>query len=289
MNELIASSMTHTPALLWAAFLLVFIVLERVLRRGIPWSARWPNLASGATVLLSIFAGAPVIGLLFLGSRQMLGLGPAPIVLDKGYPGASFVGIVAFLFLYDLGYYIFHRFQHTTPWLWRFHAVHHSDTRMNTSTYMRQHVLEYVFQSLLILLPLLLVVQISPMTAMWAAIITAAVQFFVHADLPIHYGPLSRVLLSPMAHRVHHSNQDEQSNSNFSSLFPFWDILFGTYSPPVVVSQTGLHNGERMDDIRSFLCGYSQKKQAVKLKHNNTGLRPAKKLPPASVARAKIW
>ena len=288
MIELLHTFLARTPALLWAGLLVVFVGLELALRRGVPWAARWPNLLNGVVVLLTIFAAAPLIGLTFLGVRRVLGLGPAPVVLDEGYPGAAVLGGVAFLLLYDLGYYAFHRLQHANRWLWRFHAVHHSDTRMNASTYVRQHFLENVFQALLILLPLLLLVQVSPATAAWAAGVTAAIQFFAHADLPIHYGPLSRVLLSPLLHRVHHSSNAQESGANFASTFPLWDVVFGTYRPPTPVARTGLHDGRTMDGFGALVWGPFRTTPATpETCHSDTewnehGLR-ACRLPPHSL------
>ena len=71
---------------------------------------------------------------------------------------------------------------------------------------------------------------------------------FLHARIDWTYGPVGRVIASPAFHRWHHSQEPEAIDKNFSGLFAFWDVLFGTYYHPhsIEYPATGLASGEKL-------------------------------------------
>lgn len=245
---------SQSPALLWALALGCFTVVELVTRRRVPWRVRAVNLANGALVLLVIFLVGPLVAGAVHKAHDAIGLR-----LDPPYSvdaiGDPFLAALAFLLAYDFGYYWFHRLEHTSTLLWRIHAVHHSETSLNATSYVRQHVLENVMQSLCIMVPLLLVLRAGPLTFAWVAVLSAFFQFFAHADIRATLRPIARVVITPQVHRLHHSSAIAESNSNFASLFPLWDMLFGTYRPPVagIYPATGLHSGEKLQGLWPLL------------------------------------
>lgn len=161
------------------------------------------------------------------------------IVLDRGYFASSLVGPVVWMFLYDGLYYIWHRCQHRFSWLWLVHRLHHSDSAMSASTYLRQHVFESLLQSIFVLSPLLLVVRmVHPSSWLFVLVATALLQFVAHADLPFHWP----ALISPRLHRLHHARSRDLSRCNFAGVFSFWDRLGCTYRGIVSYRvSTGLH------------------------------------------------
>ncbi len=127
--------------------------------------------------------------------------------------------------------YCWHRLNHRLPLLWRFHRVHHADAQMDVTTAGRFHFGEIALSSLL-RVPLVLVLGVRlPDLALYEATMFAVVQFH-HANigLPDAVDRLLRlIIVTPAMHKVHHSRLQPETDSNYTSLFSFWDRLFGTF------------------------------------------------------------
>jgi len=143
------------------------------------------------------------------------------------WPGGAAV-LLSFITLDFIGYWE-HRLYHAVPILWRLHSLHHSDPDLDVTTAIRHHPLE-----VLTLMPLsaaaALVFGISPESiGLYGTIVTIA-QLVQHGnvELPAGLRWLSALVVTPELHRVHHSVDYDESNSNFSNFFPIWDRLFGT-------------------------------------------------------------
>ena len=137
------------------------------------------------------------------------------------------IQLVAFLLAIDFCRYWKHRAMHAVPVLQSIHSIHHSSENLNFLTAFRIHLLEYVFDGLITLLPVV-VLGIPP--AMWlpvylSFILLNAIQ---HSDVDLGFRWLNRILVSPRFHAVHHSQNRSEYSSNYGSLFCIWDILFGT-------------------------------------------------------------
>lgn len=137
--------------------------------------------------------------------------------------------ILAFLLL-DAWMYAWHRLNHTIPFFWRFHRFHHGDTRMDVTTASRFHIAEIGFSSLF-RIPVIAISGVSlGELVLYETVMFAVVQFH-HADIGIPAridAWLSRVIVTPDLHKVHHSAWQPETDSNYGSLFSFWDRLFGT-------------------------------------------------------------
>lgn len=134
------------------------------------------------------------------------------------------------LLLADLGGYWMHRAQHRGR-LWRAHAVHHSARSLDWFSAARNHPLSELLGQLAGAVPLVLLgfsvevfTAVGPLLALYGLLL--------HTDVPWDFGPLRRVLASPLFHRWHHSAQEEAHDKNFAGLFAFWDVLFGTFYLP---------------------------------------------------------
>jgi sterol desaturase/sphingolipid hydroxylase (fatty acid hydroxylase superfamily) len=130
----------------------------------------------------------------------------------------------------DLIGYASHRLFHRQP-LWRFHAVHHSSEMLDWLSSTRLHPVNEVLTRLIQVLPLYVagfdprvVAAAVPLLTFWA--------IFLHANVPWTFGPLRYVIASPAFHRWHHTTEDEGLDRNFAGLFPWIDILFGTFYMP---------------------------------------------------------
>lgn len=135
------------------------------------------------------------------------------------------------LALFDFWMYLWHRANHAIPFLWRFHRTHHSDPEMDASTALRFHIGEVCLSAVarLLVVPVLGI-------ALWQLALYEAVflpvVLFHHSNvrLPrwLAHGLLA-VIVTPAMHRVHHSRWRPETDSNYGSVFPYWDLLLGTF------------------------------------------------------------
>jgi sterol desaturase/sphingolipid hydroxylase (fatty acid hydroxylase superfamily) len=142
------------------------------------------------------------------------------------------VGFVAGFLLLDLLQYAMHRCQHAVPFLWRLHALHHSDPDVDVTTSVRHHPIEYLIATGIYWLAALalgipaLVVTSHAVTVFAAASITHG-----NTRLPEWLERwLQPVFITLDLHLVHHSVSPAEANANFGAVFSIWDRLFGTYT-----------------------------------------------------------
>jgi sterol desaturase/sphingolipid hydroxylase (fatty acid hydroxylase superfamily) len=131
------------------------------------------------------------------------------------------------LVLFDAWMYLWHRANHIIPFFWRFHRVHHSDSEVDVTTALRFHVGEITLSSTLRL-------AVIPLLGLhlWEVILYETLLLpviaFHHSNvaMPDAWDRWLRlVIVSPNMHRVHHSDWQPETDSNFSSIFSWWDRL----------------------------------------------------------------
>ncbi len=123
--------------------------------------------------------------------------------------------------------WIQHRLNHTVPLFWHFHAVHHSQRELNLFTESRYHICEYLVSQTFITIPLLILAINTPQIIYFALFHEWFVRFS-HGNIKTNLGPLRYILVTPQSHRVHHSIEPFHRQTNFGTMFSFWDHLFGT-------------------------------------------------------------
>jgi sterol desaturase/sphingolipid hydroxylase (fatty acid hydroxylase superfamily) len=131
----------------------------------------------------------------------------------------------------DLGIYLTHRLEHTVPWLWRFHAIHHSAEELDWLVSLRFHPLDAFLMRVGSLAPLI-ALNVSPAAIAAFIAVYAWQSHLVHANVRLSYGPLRWAFVSPDFHHWHHSAEREAFNKNYSSIFAAWDVVFGTMHLP---------------------------------------------------------
>lgn len=143
-------------------------------------------------------------------------------------PGVS--TLLALVFL-DGGMYLWHRANHQVPFLWRFHRTHHSDPEMDVTSAIRFHPGEVLlsFVQHLALIPLFGISLWQVL--LYNALLLPVIQFH-HSNVrfPERWDRWLRLFIaSPAMHRVHHSRLRTETDSNYASIFSFWDRLGRTF------------------------------------------------------------
>ena len=127
----------------------------------------------------------------------------------------------------DLMEYMLHRAYHEVPFLWRFHAVHHSVKTMDWLAGSRQHILELVLTRVGVLGPLF-VLGFEKSVVDTYIIIVGFQAVFNHSNVHLPWGPLRYLFVTPDFHHWHHSSEDEAIDKNYAAHFAFIDYFLGT-------------------------------------------------------------
>lgn len=139
--------------------------------------------------------------------------------------------LAADIVLLDLWAYWVHRAYHETA-LWRLHRVHHLDGQLDTTTAVRFHPGEVALSALFRIVPIVvLAIPFNHVVIFEAALLSASLFHHSNLRLPRRFEKeVSRVVVTPSIHWVHHHARREDINSNYAAVFSAWDPLFGTKS-----------------------------------------------------------
>jgi sterol desaturase/sphingolipid hydroxylase (fatty acid hydroxylase superfamily) len=182
-------------------------------------------LLNAAISLLAFGASAALVqpvarAILSWSAESRFGLVPA---LSLPVPAGA---ALAFLLL-DLSFYYWHRVNHSIPFLWRFHNVHHVDPDLDVSTSFRFHFGEVALSALFRAVQIA-VIGVSGWTYAAYELIFQLNTMFHHSNvrLPIRLERLlNLVLVTPRMHGIHHSQVRAETDSNYSVVFSWWDRL----------------------------------------------------------------
>lgn len=179
---------------------------------------------------------------LALGACAAIGHGIQTIGGSPMWPSAWPLAtqILSAIFLAEGVSYWQHRLLHRVPWLWRFHALHHSGERLNVIRAGRFHVVDGATGTFMTFLPLV-VLGAPEAIVTWVAALTGAFGILGHANIRMRApASLQWLVVTPAIHRHHHSRVHRESDRNFGTLTTLFDIAFGTYErandegPPTV-------------------------------------------------------
>lgn len=145
--------------------------------------------------------------------------------------GAAVFAIIIGVLLIDIFMYWWHRINHEWRFLWYFHKYHHVDTKLNSTSALRFHTGE------LLLSYVAKLIVFAPLGIGISAILVHSILFFPiivfhHSNIKISDRWdlfIRRFIVTPRMHRIHHSVIGSETNSNYSSLLPYWDKLFRSY------------------------------------------------------------
>jgi sterol desaturase/sphingolipid hydroxylase (fatty acid hydroxylase superfamily) len=216
---------------------LIFVPIERL------WALRKQKISRKALItdvvyyflnslLPNIILAIPV-SLIAWGVHRLM-----PWHIQTMFAGLPVWAHIALAFIVvQIGVYWGHRWSHEIPFLWRFHAIHHSAEEMDWLINMRAHPFDMVFTRLcgFVLLYIFGLAQptggpedLAPILIILFGTVWG---FFIHANLRWRFGPLEWVIATPAFHHWHHTRSDN-TDRNYAATLPVLDWLFGTYYMP---------------------------------------------------------
>jgi len=206
-------------------FVAELLLPKRVLQHS--YAVRWLN-----NIGLSVVSGyllrflLPIVGIDLALRLEAQGIG-----LFNLFSAPILFKLVCGVLILDLMEYGVHRLYHKYLILWRCHLVHHADLDVDFTTHVRHHPLE-VLISLGVNLIVIFMLGIPAVAVFIYSIVAHAVSLFSHGNIALSAG-LDRLLrcfiITPDMHRVHHSIDKPETNSNYGIVFPWWDHIFNSY------------------------------------------------------------
>ncbi len=216
-----------------AVFLGVFVimaVLEFVLpkkERVFPRAERW--FTNGALVVIDSIALRIFVPILAVSVAQW--------VTDNGYGLLSLIVLPLWakcllgIILLDMLIYWQHVASHYVPILWRFHKIHHADRDIDVTTGARFHPVEIVL-SMLFKFACIVALGAPALAVFLFEVLLNASAMFNHSNIGLSRqldGWVRKLIVTPDMHRVHHSVQEGETNSNYGFFLSVWDRLFASY------------------------------------------------------------
>jgi len=210
---------------------------------------RWTNnlgLVFFNSVLLRLIFPAAAVGMAAFAQQHGWG------ILNY-YSIHPLLAIVLSIIAMDFIIYLQHVMVHAVPVLWRLHRVHHADLDYDVTTGARFHPIEIIL-SMLIKLATIVVLGPPVVAVIIFEITLNAMAMFNHGNIGLPAG-LDKLLrffvVTPDMHRVHHSVEDDETNSNFGFNLSWWDRLFGTYREAPRGGQIDMHIGiHKFNDVK---------------------------------------
>lgn len=208
----------------------------------------------------------------------MGGIGEGPLFALLRRIGGSGLVLAVGILLADLVVFLLHVAEHRFFVLWRIHVVHHTDQRVDLTTGLRHHPSEVLLNAVIASFVLLALGQPLWVSGGYATLLTTFT-LFSHSNSAVPE-PLDRVmrlvLVTPSLHRVHHSVNPAQYNTNFGGIFSIWDRLCGTYAwiPPEQPIEFGVseaRNAPGPGMLREWLLPFTLRRASTPLSPNDAG------------------
>ncbi|MEO6688930.1 MAG: sterol desaturase family protein [Dokdonella sp.] len=233
-------ALTSAHPLLWfnvvyASVALSIGILERLMPHEVSWLEADGETANNLahTLLTKGLVQIAVAAVTTLTMLTATAVEPAkralPLLWPQHWP--LFAQVMLGLAIAELGLYAAHRIAHEWPAFWRFHALHHSVTRLWVINTGRFHIVDTCFKAVLGQVPLYILGAPLPVF-LWISAVTAITGLLTHCNVVMRTGPLDYVFSTPGLHRWHHSRIPAEGNRNYGENFVLWDLLFGTYFNP---------------------------------------------------------
>ena len=221
------------PALAIGPPLAVFYALLAVAERAMPWHPSWLHSRGDLRTDVGLFVTNGIVGAagtpLVLAAATFVGVALSGRVGTGLWPGEwpIVVQLALALVVAEGVEYSVHRAMHEVPWLWRFHATHHSAPRLYWLNAARFHPVDLFLIGTGKLVPLALLGAGAPVLAL-VNLFSGVHGAYQHANVPVRIGPLNWIFSMTELHRWHHSKTVEEANHNYGGNLIVWDVVFGT-------------------------------------------------------------
>ena len=185
-------------------------------------------------VLYAMFNSVPAtLGLAAIVTLVMSTIGNLvpPLIGSAVSSQPIWLQVVEIIVIGDIGFYAAHRTFHAVPFLWRFHAIHHSIEELDWLAAHRNHPVDLALSKAASLVPVYLLGFSSPSIALFVLIFHAH-GLLLHANIKLNIGPLRWVIASPQFHHWHHAQERAAYDKNFAGQLAFIDAIFGTMHLP---------------------------------------------------------
>lgn len=197
-------------------------------RIEIPRVIRWTNNL-GVVVIDTILVRLtyPIVAVGLALTAQENGWG-----LFNIFEAPTWVAVLASIIILDLAIYLQHVMFHAVPALWRLHRMHHADQAIDVTTGLRFHPIE-ILMSMGVKLAVVLALGPPAVAVLVFEVILNATAMFNHSNvrIPLNIDRILRLfVVTPDMHRVHHSIDRAETDSNYGFNLPWWDRLLGTYT-----------------------------------------------------------
>jgi sterol desaturase/sphingolipid hydroxylase (fatty acid hydroxylase superfamily) len=209
----------------------------RLFSRRVRWTGNLGLVAIDAVVVRLAF---PVAAAGFAAIAAERGWG-----LLNAFAVPSWAAFVLAVVALDLAIYLQHVMFHAVPALWRLHRVHHADPDFDVTTGARFHPVEFLL-SMLVKLAAIAVTGAPAIAVLAFEVVLNACAMFNHGNVGLPRDvdrALRRWIVTPDMHRIHHSMQPAEANSNFGFNLAWWDRLFGTYRAEAGLPQERMRIG----------------------------------------------
>ncbi|MES9937389.1 MAG: sterol desaturase family protein [Sedimenticola sp.] len=210
---------------------------ELTVSKGARWVSNLGIVALNTAIVRLLFPTA-AIGVALFAQQQGWGL-------FNYLQAPPWIAVVASVVILDFMIWLQHVVVHAIPLLWRLHRVHHADLDYDVTTGARFHPIE-ILLSMLIKFTVILLLGPPVLAVVAFEVILNAMAMFNHGNIRLP-GPLDAILrlllVTPDMHRVHHSVEDDETNSNFGFNLSIWDRMFGTYKAEPRDGQLGMTIG----------------------------------------------
>lgn len=245
MKEAFDYILNIDPNIRVSILITLFYSLEMIMRPANKFSGKFTHMLNNAAFqVLFVLVGFAVsylqVGVFNWGIENKIGLfhfAETPFWLQ------AIIGIMAL----DLTSYWVHRIAHKTPTLWTLHRVHHSDNRMDTSSWFRGHPIEaFVFGAGNVVAVLVFGLDLTIISIYFLIILPFGISQHSNFVVPTWVdNTFGKIFITPNFHKMHHSRDQHYTDSNFADIFVFWDKLFGTFTyAPVSEIKFGLKEFE---------------------------------------------
>ncbi|WP_317056235.1 sterol desaturase family protein [Roseovarius rhodophyticola] len=222
--------------------------------RGTRWITNWAIIVIDTLTLRLLALALPLLAVGAAMDAQSQGWG---VMNALDLP--LWLAIIVTVLIFDFAIWAQHLITHKVPILWRFHRVHHADRDIDVTTAIRFHPVEIAL-SMLLKIGLVYLLGPPAIGIIIFEIVLNGTAMFNHANikLPLWLDAIvRRILVTPDMHRVHHSDQRSEHDSNYGFALSIWDQMFGTYIAQPEKGHDEMTIGLEWQDDRPSKLGWS--------------------------------